>query len=140
VQLLTGPRNSSWKVVELARENGRVAIYAGIVSGGIGDLVISFGAMAGSARFGSANASNAYATIRDVAIAPDGRVAVALRSGRKWTITAFALGAAGKLRDERVIAKPQDGVGAGTIAFSADGARVVWHNRSGAERSAALRQ
>ena len=67
-------------MVELARENGRVVVFAGIRSGGPGELVISFGAA--GARAGTANASVAYGSIRDVAAATDGRVAVALRSGR----------------------------------------------------------
>lgn len=135
-QLLEGPRNASWNVVELARENGRVAVFAGIRSGGPGELVISFDAA--GARAGTANASVAYGSIRDVALATDGRVAVALHSGRKWRVTAFALAGAGALKTERTIAKPSDGVKAGTLAFSADGTRLTWQSRAGVARSAPL--
>ena len=77
-------------------------------------------------------------TTRDAAFAPDGRMAFALSEGKKWTITAFGLGGPGELKRERVLARPKDGFRAGTLAFSADGTRVVWRSRSGAARSARL--
>ena len=132
--LLQGPRNTSWRAFELARENGRVAVYAIQVGGGVGDHVISFDARA---RRRTAR-STAYGSVRDVALAADGRVALALHSGNRWRVTAFALGAAGALKGERTLAKPSDGVKAGTLAFSADGTRLTWQSRSGAERSAPL--
>ena len=99
---------------------------------------MSFSATPGSARVGAPDELPWQWEREDVAIAADGRVAFAQRYGRKWRISVFALAGAGALQPERLIAKPKDGVKAGSLAFSADGTRVTWRNRTGAERSARL--
>ena len=45
-----------------------------------------------SVRTGTPTVSDAYGSIKDAAIAPDGRVALVLHAGRKWRITAFTAG------------------------------------------------
>ena len=127
VQLLTAPRTASWGGFELARENGRFAVYAAGASRGAVDQVLNFDAddvVAGTPR-------SAYGDTKDVALSADGRSAFAIRSTGKWKIVAFAGSGV-----ERTLAKPSDGVQVGSLAI--DGARVVWRNRSGAERGAAL--
>jgi hypothetical protein len=124
VQLGTAKRTGSWKAVELARENDRLAFYAVAASTGTADAVVSFGA--GSVQSGTP--ATFFGRIRDTAIAPDGRVALASYDGRRWRITAFAGGR------ERILAKRTDGVRVGSLTF--DGTRVSWLNRAGVTRSA----
>ena len=104
------------KVFELAREHGLVAVYA---ADSTRDGVFVFGERL--VLHGRPGPSQAYASIRDAALAPDGRVALALRDGRRWRITAFT--AAGR---ERVLARPRDGVTRGSLAIG--GTRVTWTN------------
>jgi hypothetical protein len=119
-------RGGGWTVLELAREHGFVALYAA----GRTDAVVAFGP--GGVRVGTPGPSAAYAGIRDAAIAPDGRVALALRAGGRWTVTAFT--PAGR---ERVLARPRDGVTPGSLGF--DGRRVTWRSGAGAPRARSVR-
>ena len=114
------------KVFELAREHGLVAVYA---ADSTRDGVFVFGERL--VLHGRPGPSQAYASIRDAALAPDGRVALALRDGTRWRITAFT--AAGH---ERVLARPKDGVTPGSLAIG--GTRVTWTNDEFRPRSAPL--
>jgi hypothetical protein len=91
LELWQGGRGS--KVFELAHEHGLIARDGVLV---FGERVV---------LRGTPGPSQAYGNIRDAAIAPDGRLALALRDGKRWLITAFTT--AGK---ERVVARPRDGV------------------------------
>ena len=124
LELWQGGRGA--KVLELAREHGLVAVYA---EDATRDGVFVFGERL--VLRGTPGPSQAYANIRDAAIAPDGRVALALRDGKRWRITAFT--AAGQ---ERVLARPKDGVTPGSLAT--DGTRVTWTNDEFRPRSAPL--
>jgi hypothetical protein len=126
VQLLSAPSSASWRIFEAGREDGRVAVVAGSESRGAEERFISFDADDAV----TAVPRSALVGIKDVALAPDGRSAFALRAEGKWRIVAYAGGV------ERVPAKPSDGVQAGSLTIN--GARLVWRNLSGAERSAAL--
>ena len=122
VTLLRGGRTSSWEVYELARAHGFVALR----TFGTGEQIVTFGP--GGVRRGSPDPE---AWIRDLALAPDGRVALALRRGRRWRIATFT--ASGR---QRVLARPADGYTARSLAF--DGARVTWRNARGAARGVSL--
>ena len=124
VLLLTGPRNSSWKVVGLGVKNGSAAVIA---SGVRGNRLIAFGAT--PLQVVTPKASLAFG-VRNVAFAPDGRVALVMHAGRKWTISAMTGGR------ERTLTHPKDGVRRGSLTF--DGKRVTWHNLAGKSRSVAL--
>jgi hypothetical protein len=131
---LAGVSGAQWKAYELQREDGRFALW--LYDGDKASRVVSFNATPGSVRIGVPHDLPGYWQWDDVAIAADGRVAFAQRYGRKSRISVFALAGAGALQRERLIAKPKDGVKAGSLAFSADGTRVTWRNRTGVERSA----
>jgi hypothetical protein len=77
----------------LARENGRTALVAVMISGESrrGEM-ISFAGTAGSVRRGALGDSAAYAEVRDAAVAGDERVGVAVRSLGTWRIGYFAPG------------------------------------------------
>src|SRR6188472_440070 len=124
VQLLTAAATAGWRIAELTREDGRFAVYAGSESRGAEDRFISFDADDAV----TAVPRTALAGIKDAALAPDGRSAFALRDAGKWRIVAYTGGV------ERAIARPSDGVQAGSLAIA--GARLVWRNLSGAERTA----
>jgi hypothetical protein len=128
VLLVAAPRDTIWTVAELAREDGRIALFARTPLGD--DRMISLGA---DARAGVPTASVAYGEIRDLALAPDGRIAVALHSGHRWTVTVFALGAGTTLKRERTLAHPRKGVRRGSLAFA--GTRILWRDSSGAAHS-----
>jgi hypothetical protein len=128
--------SGSRTVYELQREAGRFALW--LAEDDTAPQVVTFNATPGSARVGSPRRLAWYWQRKDVAIAADGRVAFAQRHGRKWRVSVFGLAGAGALQDERVIAKPDDGVKAGSLAFSADGTSVRWRNRAGTERGARL--
>jgi hypothetical protein len=126
LQLLTAPSSASWRIFEAGREDGRFAVVAASESRGAEARFISFDADDAV----TAVPRSSLVGIKDVALAPDGRSAFALRAEGKWRIVAYTGGV------ERVPAKPSDGVQAGSLAI--DGARLVWRNLSGAERSVVL--
>lgn len=131
---LAGVSGAQWTVYELEREEGRFALW---LSDNDTDVrVVSFNGTPGSARAGAPHKRPWYWQREDVAIAADGRVAFAHRYGRDWRISVFALAGAGALQRERLIARPKEGVKAGSLGFSADGTRVTWRSRTGTERSA----
>lgn len=124
---LSGLSGANWTVSEILREGGRSVLW--IDDGDRQQRVVSLGA---DARVGVPRRLPWYWDLEDVATAPDGRVAFAQRYGRKWRISVFGLAGAGALKRERLLAKPTDGVKAGSLAF--DGTRVTWRNRKGARR------
>ena len=128
-KLQTGRRTTSWRVFELAREHDRIALYASTASGGYVNAVLSLGP--DGVRTGAPTVSDAYGSIKDAAIAPDGRVALVLHEGRKWRVTGFTAGGR-----EKVLATRTDGVRVGSLAFSPDAPRVIWSNRAGDSLSA----
>ena len=132
VTLRTGPRDGNWRVAELARERGRVALHVDADGHADWDYVLSFGAAGGLFATTSSNGSLWPPAIGDVAIADDGRVAVAVKGRKRWRIAVFD-------QRERTLARPRDGVEAGSLAFRAGGRRVVWRNRAGQARGVAVR-
>lgn len=125
VELLRAPRDGSWVVTELAREHGRVALHVAADAHLDWDHVLSFDAAGHVWRAKSDNDSLWAPSLRDAAIADDGRVAIAVKGSTRWWIVAFPRGR------QRIVARPRDGVRVGSLAFSADGSRVTWHDRRG---------
>ncbi|RKQ84796.1 hypothetical protein C8N24_6426 [Solirubrobacter pauli] len=125
VELLRAPRDGSWVVTELTREHGRVALHVAADAHLDWDHVLSVDA-AGHVRLARSDNDSLWApSLRDATIADDGRVAIAVKGSRRWWIVAFPRGR------QRVVARPRDGVRVGSLAFSADGARVTWSDRRG---------
>ncbi|MDA0180080.1 hypothetical protein OJ997_07215 [Solirubrobacter phytolaccae] len=130
VLLRTGPRRAGWEVAEFGRERGRVALYLGAETHFDDDYLVSISAA--GVRAASLGQTYSWGYIRGVAVAPDGRIGVAHRRGSRWRVTLFDRGRPGRLKRERTLARPRDGVRPGTLAFS--GRRLVWRSRAGASR------
>jgi hypothetical protein len=127
LELLKARPDLSWRVIELAREHDRLALFAVPISSSYRiDAVVSFGV--DGAFAGIPGPSVEYGAIRDTAIAPDGRVALALHKGSRWLITAF------DGEKERTLATRSDGFRSGSLTF--DGKTVTWRNGAGKTVSA----
>jgi hypothetical protein len=55
--------------------------------------------------------------VRDVELAPDGRVAIATQRGRAWRVSVLPLAGPGELGLDRTVAEPRAGVRAGSLRF-----------------------
>lgn len=132
VPLLRGPRHASWAVTEVSRKGGRVAVYAASEGHLDWDHVVGFAA--GWARAFEVDGERLSArSIRDAAVRLDGRVAVAVRSSKRWRVSLLRNGR------ERVLARPRDGLRVGSLWFTADSRQVQWRNRAGRWRQVPVR-
>lgn len=127
--LLDGPRDANWLVTELAREGGRVVLHAAADAHADWDHVLTVGPD-GVRVTRSGNDSVFPPAVRDVALARDGRVALAVRGERRWRVIVYGA-------RERTVARTRGGVRAGSLRFA--GRRVVWRDWGGRAHSAPLR-
>ena len=123
--LRTDSLRTSWGILELARDHGRIALYVD-PNAGDAEYVMSFDAT--GLRVALAPAFLPAGETRDAAVSADGRVAMALRSDAgRWRIFTAIPGKG------RLLVRPKDGVKIGSLAWK--GNRVTWRSRTGKLRS-----